>query len=200
MSTVTVAPDHRPRPLIGTPVPVSARPRGFSLVEIMIVVALLGLVALVVVPSLATTRPAALDLAAAGFADAIRFARDQARLTGSVYGFELGASAQRLRVLRADTATVPPTPTYDVRDPLSGQLYDVELRRQPMASADAVSATYEYQGSCDQAGVTLFDADGVARCGNPYPVLQRALVISFSAGEYRRELRLDGITGRVTVQ
>jgi type II secretion system protein H len=75
------------------------RHNGFTLLEIMIVAAILGIVALVAVPSFTSTSDgeAKLDLAAGEVAAAIRFARSETMRTGTVHGAKVAVSSRSTR-------------------------------------------------------------------------------------------------------
>ena len=71
---------------------------GFSLMELAVVVAILGIVAAVAMPNLAATDVQIVELAAAGVADAIRFARSEAIRSGTPHGVNTDAAGNRIRV------------------------------------------------------------------------------------------------------
>ena len=59
------------------------RSRGVTLPELLIVLTILGVAAAVAIPSLSSSNPQTLDLAAEEFANAMRFARSEALRTAN---------------------------------------------------------------------------------------------------------------------
>jgi type II secretory pathway pseudopilin PulG len=175
---------------------------GISLLEILIVVAMLGIVAVVSIPNLSSTDPAILDLAAEEIAQAYRFARAESLRTGEPYGvYSVSSSSnKRYRVYRANTTTTPPTPIYDVYHPLDKQLYDLELEKHAFASAESVTAINNFYGTCDNPRYIVFNAQGVPLCGDPLTVSLKEKAITLTKGEHTRVVTIEGLTGRVSLQ
>ena len=176
------------------------RELGLSLLELVIVVAILGIVAVVAIPNLSSTDPARLDLAAEEFASAMRFARSEAMRLGSPRGFRQKSDKNKIRVFRPDTSKSPWTPIYDVYHPVSKQLYDVDLDEHPFARAGNMSHNRVYRGTCNTPRKVHFDNAGVPRCLDPATVLLERYDVTLTLGPHTRVVTLDGITGRVTVQ
>ena len=93
------------------------RQRGFTLLELTLVSAILGVIAVAALPNLASSDPSRLDLAALQVADAMRYARSEAIRTGVPHGFRQEISQKRIRVMRPDMADTPATLVYDVYHP-----------------------------------------------------------------------------------
>lgn len=174
--------------------------QGFSLVELLLVVTILGVAANVVVPDISTTNVSRLDLAAAEIANAIRFSRSESMSQGSPRGFRQQSVDQRMRVFRLDTSASPWSPIYDVYHPLSKQLYDVDLNNHSFASVDNINHNRVYRGTCNTPGRIYFDVNGTPWCNDPENILLDNLVVTLTAGSHTRTVTLHGITGRVTVQ
>lgn len=175
---------------------------GFSLVEVLLVVSILGLVAMVAIPSLSSSDHTKLELAVEEFAQAMRFARSQAMRHGTPYGFRNSSAhvIKRIRVFRLDTTSHPWTPVYDVYHPLSKTLYDIDLRDHALAYVDSVSRNLSFRGTCNKEGNTYFDANGTPWCADPETVLLEQLDVTLSLKGLTRVLTLHGISGRVTIQ
>lgn len=173
---------------------------GYTLIEILIVVVLLGVAASVAVPDISTTNVNRLDLAATEIADAMRFARNESMFQGSPRAFNQQSSIQRIRVFRPDTAASPWAPVYDVYHPLSKQRYDIDINNHSFATADSISHSTVYRGSCNTPEQVYFDVNGTPWCTDPETVLLDQFVVTLIAGPHSRSVTLHGITGRVTVQ
>jgi len=173
---------------------------GFTLVELLIVVIILGVAATVAIPDLSTTNTSKLDLAAAEIAGAMRFARSESMRQGVPRAFRQQASQKRIRVFRPDTSVSPWDPVFDVYHPLSKQLYDIDLDDHSFAAADDVTNNAVYRGSCNSIGNIYFDVNGTPWCTDPETVLLDYLEVTLTAGRHTRIVKLHGITGRVTVQ
>jgi type II secretion system protein H len=176
------------------------RSHGVTLVEILVVVAILGVVAVAAIPDLRSSDPHRLDLAAEEFAGAMRFARSEAMRTGEPRGFRQQIHTTWIRVFRPDTSTSPWNPIYDVYHPISRQLYDIELNTHPFAAVDSLTQNPVYRGTCDKPDSVYFDSTGAPRCLNPRTVLLEQFDVTLTLGPHTRIVTLDGITGRVRVQ
>lgn len=164
------------------------------------VVAILGVVAVVAIPDLRSGDDGKLDLAAQVVASAMRFARSEAMRTGEPYGFRQQSGAKRIRVFRPDTSASPWVLNYDVYHPVSKQLYDVDLDTHPFAYADSLSRTPSFKGTCNINGNVYFDGNGIPRCADPDTILLEQFDVTLTLGPHTRIVTLDGITGRVRVR
>ena len=176
------------------------REQGYTLVEFLVVITILGIAASVVIPDISTTNPGKLELAAEEFAQAMRFARSEAIRTGQPHGFRQESTAKRIRVFRADTGSSPWTLVYDVYHPLSKHLYDIQLNKHPFALADQLNRVVSFKGSCNDSDNIYFDSNGIPRCADPETILLQQLDLSFTLGKLTQVVTLHGITGRVTLQ
>ena len=176
------------------------REHGYTLVELLIVIIILGVAASVAIPDISTTNPGKLKIAAEEFAQAMRFARSEAIRTGEPHGFWQQSAAQRIRVFRADTGSSPWSLIYDVYHPLSKHLYDIQLDSHPFALAGNLNRVVSFKGSCNVVGTIYFDSNGIPRCANPETILLQQFDLTFTLGKLTRVVTLHGITGRVTVQ
>jgi prepilin-type N-terminal cleavage/methylation domain-containing protein len=176
------------------------RSHGVTLVELLIVIAILGVAAAVAIPGLSSSDPQTLDLAAEEFANAMRFARSEAIRTGEPHGFRGDASNQRIRVFSLDTGTSPWTVNYDVYHPVSKKPYDISLSNHPFASVDIITPNRVYRGTCNKSANVYFDTTGTPWCADPETVLLDRFDVTLTLGPHSRVVTLHGITGRVTVQ
>ena len=173
---------------------------GYALAELLIVVAILGVAASVVIPDISTTNAGKLELAAKEFAQAMRFARSEAIRTAQPRGFSQQSTAKRIRVFRPDTGTSPWTLNYDVYHPVSKHLYDIDLNRHPFALAGSLDRVATFMGNCNASGNIYFDSNGIPRCADPETILVTQFDVTFTLDKLTRVVTLHAITGRVTVQ
>lgn len=187
-----------------------ARAPGYSLAELLVVLALLSVLALVAIPVAAPSADKRLDAAAQEVINALRFARIEALRTGAFYGADFSVDpatgTRRVRVFRTDTA-VPPNPVYDVRHPLDKNLYDNQLVTGSATAGVTISAATFYY----QSGVTLvlsdwaaFDAAGTpeyypdAGTYSAYSVAPEVSAVTLTYQGKSVQVLLDPVTGRVT--
>lgn len=178
----------------------ATRQRGFTFFEMLMVVLIVGMLASVMLPSLAPGENIKLDLVAAELADAMRFARSEAIRLGEPMGFRQESSGNRIRVFRMDTRTVPATLVYDIYHPVDRNVYDRQLKEPPYAFTGQMADGALYRGICDAPGSIYFDAAGVPWCADPADVLVESLSIKLSLGAGERVVTLHGINGRVTIR
>jgi Tfp pilus assembly protein FimT len=175
--------------------------KDLSLIELAVVTAILGITALAVIPNYSSTDPLQLESSATLVAEAMRFARSESIRTGLSYGgVEILPAQKRIRLFHADTSVDPPTPVYDVYQPLSKKLYDIQLGEAAFAATDAITATLNYPDTCDKPNLIIFDNNGVPFCGDPANVPLRQAVMTLSNGAMTLSVILEGITGRVRTQ
>jgi prepilin-type N-terminal cleavage/methylation domain-containing protein len=174
--------------------------RGYTLLELLVVAIIVGLVATVAIPTSSSGDIATLDLAAAEVADAIRFARGEAMRLGVARGFRQQSGTKHIRVFSMDNATTPATLVYDIYHSVGKHLYDREFDQQPFAFAGTINRNTTFRGTCNQTGNIYFDANGTPWCADPDNVLLDQFDVTLTLGQASRVVRLDSITGRVTVQ
>jgi len=187
----------------------SQRHQGFTLAELLVVVAIISITAAVAVPASAPSADKRLDAAAQEVIDALRYARIEALRTGTFYGADFSVDPatgqRRVRVFRSP---VPPNPVYDVMHPLDKKLYDRQLASGSATAGVSISAaTLYYQSGAatpvaqdwaafDSAGTPEYypDANNYAAYSGPGKVSAVTLTIQGSSVQ----VLLDPVTGRVT--
>lgn len=174
--------------------------RGYTLLELLVVAVIVGLVATVAMPSSSSGDAATLDLVAAEVADAIRFTRGEAMRLGVARGFRQHSGTKSIRVFSMDNATTPATLVYDIYHSVDKHLYEREFEQQPFAFGGTITRNATFRGTCNQTGNIFFDANGTPWCANPDNVLVDQFDVTLTLGQDSRLVRLDGITGRVTIQ
>ncbi len=173
---------------------------GYTLIELIIVVATLGLIAAIAAPAFSPESERDLELVAEEFADAIRFARSESIRTGEPHGFRFLTNQYRIRVFTADTSVSPWTWVWDVYHPVTKQLYDYTFPADLAGPSVPVAQTTAYRSTCDRSGVVYFDANGTPWCLEPETALLDSYSLEITGVSGQFTVSLDGITGRVTVQ
>lgn len=177
------------------------RAHGYSLVELLIVIGLLTLIAAIATPALHDDGDATLDRAAANVAAAIRFAHAESIRAGKPYGVSVSTSEQRVRVYRLDGSVSPPAVVYDVRDPVTKQLYELQFGD---GNSDVVIQSYYFKfkglfggqsfvGFAAATGVPMYDNAGTIR-------LLETGNVQLALDGLTRTISVSPMTARVTVQ
>ena len=188
----------------------SERHQGFTLFELLLVVAIISIVATVAIPASAPSADQRLNTAAQEVIGALRYAQIEARRTGKFYGADFSVdtvtSQRRIRVFSSDSAN-PPNPVYDVMHPLDKKLYDRQLVSGSATAGVTISAATFYYRS----GATLVVRDWAAfdAAGTPdyYPDASNyaayssapdtsAVTLTYQGKSV--QVLLDPVTGRVT--
>ncbi len=173
---------------------------GFTLTELVVVVATLAIVAAIAVPSFNTDPDKDLELVAEEFADAMRFARSESMRTGQPHGFRFLTNQDRIRVYSVDSTGAPWTWIWDVYHPVTKQLYDYTFPEELAGASDPATPASDYRGTCDRTSVVYFDANGTPWCLEPEDILLESYRLDLTSSTDQISVFLDGITGRVTVQ
>ncbi len=174
--------------------------RGYTLIELVIVVTVMAVIAAIAVPATNSGPDKSFDLAADAFASAMRFARSESIRTSEPHGFRQQSGSKRIRVFRLDQSTSPATIIYDVYHPIDKQLYDIDLDLLAFANADSLTRTATFRGTCNQANFIYFDENGTPWCVDPGTTLVERFELEMTSGANRLTVELTPITGRVTVQ
>ena len=178
----------------------AAAQRAYTIIELLAVVALIGLTASIVIPSATPGESKKLDLVAMEVANAMRFARSEAMRTGNTMGFQQQSAISRMRIFNIDIGSVPATFEYNVYHPVDKNLYTRSLGEPPFTFTGEVEHSSTYQGTCNLKSKIYFDADGTPWCTDPVTVLLERFDVGLKLGAGTRIVRLHGITGRVTIQ
>lgn len=173
---------------------------GWTLFELVVVLAIISISAAVAVPSSSAADHQRAALAAEAVAHAFRFARDESLRTGSAFGVDIDDNTNRIRVFRADTTASPPQRFYDVFDPVSRQLWDVDLDTTNLMNGASLSTTPAWRGSCPSPTATAFMSAGTPACAEAPGSVVTTVVVTVNARNVQHTVTLDGVTGRVRVQ
>lgn len=174
--------------------------KGYTLLEMMIVVAILTIAAAIAVPAVTTPDHSKLDLAATRVADALRYAREEARRTGLAHGIFVDTANNKIQLFWLDEAPDPDVNVFDVRDPVSKQLYAIQIDAAPHNNVVALAVTGTYSNGCNDLDNILFDSRGVTRCADPLTTRVVDASINLQLGALQSAVTVDGYTGRVEVE
>lgn len=188
-------PHHAPFASMGT-----SSQRGYTFIEMVMVVALVAIFAVIAVPSMTSANHEKLKLAGSNIADAVRFAREESRRTHIIYGVAVDTANNQLRVFQLDETPDPNLKVFDVYQPISKHLYTVQLNAPPYSGVEISSLTGQMVGTCDETGNIAFDAMGVVRCIDPLNTRMTDAKITLSLGGLTLDVLVDSYTGRVLVQ
>ena len=167
---------------------------GFTLIEALMTMFVIGLIAAIVLPATNDNRINRVDAAAAEVAAAIRFARDESIRTGTPHGVRHQGGANRFRVFRLDGTG---TPVYDVYHPIVKQLWDLEFDASPHYAGISISRSVDWRGTCNVGGNIAFRSDGTPFCTDPITTLLDTGELTLEIAEDDRDVMVDGFTGRV---
>jgi type II secretory pathway pseudopilin PulG len=183
--------------------------KGVTLVELTLVVAILGITALVMIPGYSSTDSQKLELAANSVAEALLFARSEAMRSGEVHAvlFDINdteSTTRDIKVFKVDLKVSPFGNAGTLYHPLSKQPYDLWLDRGGFNKNVKFSNTtnpFSYQGVDQAQKHILFTAQGI-------PVFVDDGVMSrFTGGDVqlaygaqKRKVSIQSATGRVVVE
>lgn len=174
--------------------------QGFSLIELLVVVGLLGLIASLATPALFRDDEAALDRAAAQVSSAFRFARSESVRTGLPHGVSASAASQYAKVYRLDESVNPPVAIFDIRDPVSKQLYDLKFGNN--SDPSIASVYFKFEGLVTpQTDLSYAGTSGVPNYNDASTIrMLETGNIGLTHEGMTRTISVSPITSRVTVQ
>ena len=180
------------------------RHAGFTLIEMLAVIAIIGLVAAIAIPQATSVSPAVVDAAAAEVAHAIRYAQREAVRTSKYHVAEIDPGGQTVRVYRlvgAGTATAEDT-SNPVMHPVDKLPYRIVLAGTAATRAVVASSVFTY--GTDTTSDVAFGPDGSPVDVNyvkgkvSTPSLSADGMVRLQAGAALRTVTVDKTTGRVT--
>lgn len=178
---------------------------GFTFVEVMVAVLVLGILLAGLTPQLSAGNAEKLELAATEVVAAVRFARSEAMRTGEVHAILVDETTSQITVEKTDVVSKPAGVEAVLYHPISKQPYSFVL---PQASAtrnvfvDSGDVAFQFAGTGDRQRL-MFDPAGVpvhidTTTNTTYLLSQGE--IKLEHGELDRRVVVAPYTGRVTVQ
>jgi prepilin-type N-terminal cleavage/methylation domain-containing protein len=173
---------------------------GYSLLELSIVVLIMGIIAVVMIPNFSSTDSGKLDLAAQNLAESIRYARAESMRGGELYGVLKRNNQNKLVIKRVDQTASPWSFAERIANPLNKKDYIVDLAQLSSTRGVTMISDPVYRATCDTPRRFYFDHQGTAWCLNPNNVALKTHKLTLSLNGQSREVILDGLSGRVTIQ
>ena len=176
--------------------------KGYTLVELIIVILLLGIVTVVTIPFLSPGNEKKLAVVTQKLANAIQHARNESIKTRLPHGVMVNPENQRISVYKL-TGAGTVTAADIVPNPLTKQPYQFFLHRGPLSGGVHIinqDEPFLYAGAGRRDNL-LFDSTGMPMWQantntQAYPLLEGT--IQLADASYRREITIDFFTGRVT--
>lgn len=174
---------------------------GFTLTEMLIVVAVLAALASAAVPLLSATDSQRVELAATQLVQALRFARSEAQHTSVPHGVRIDAAAETVQVFRLNTGVVPPVRDFMIHHPVHRGLFVLNYRTDHVtAGVEIAAVTSSFGAACSEFRDLVFDQRGTPLCSNPVTVGLTSATVDLSDGRTTRRVTVAGVTGRVVLQ
>ena len=178
---------------------------GYTLLELLAVVSILGIMALVMVPDFSSTSQQKLDLAAQQIAQALRFAHSESLRTGEHHGVTISQVTQTITVKKWDMTTDPVSTELIPYHPVDKQsfVFDADtMSLAPGVSITNSSDIFNYI-TIGRRRSLIFDPQGVpvwvlGSDDSVYRLLDG--VVQLSNGQNQRSIGVAPLTGRVMVK
>lgn len=180
---------------------------GFTLVELVLVIALIAAIAALALPGATTAGQARLDAAAGEVAQAIRFAQSESIRTGAARVVSFDPATSHVRVFGLNMTATPPAEdtAAPVFYPVSRQQkYDFGLNDLPATAGVTIAGT-QFTFIDGSTAVQLgFDATGapvniLGSTASANKALTGAGQVEIGFGALRKLVYVDADTGRVTL-
>lgn len=179
------------------------RCRGYTLLELVMVAAILSIVAAVAIPQLSSSEHDKLTLAITEIANAIRFTRSEAMRVGEIRAVGVYRSTERIEIGKPSiVAGNVVGMEYILTDPVAKMPYDFEVDELPFASGVTISNStdpFSFYAFGSNSDVLLFDRRGTPfwlDSGNTYLLSAGTVEVSYAGQSV--QLSVSPI-GRVTI-
>lgn len=180
--SIPASPRHR--------VPASPARRGFTLIEILCVVVIVGLAAGIIIPQIATRDDLRCASAARELMCDLLYAQNRSIALGKMHYVQFSTATNTWQVLDAVT------PNHTITNPISQQTYSVTVGTGAMANVSIKTASF------DGNPTVAFDSMGI-----PYtwdatngPVALASGSVVFKAGTNQKTVTVSPYSGQIKVQ
>jgi prepilin-type N-terminal cleavage/methylation domain-containing protein len=178
------------------------RSGGYSLIEVIVVVSLLGFLASVMIPAAAPYQDQKLDLAATELTNALRFARDEAIRTGQYRAITINKDTGQVTVGQPAISGGEVTGLQSLSyNPIDKKVYDFNLNTlNKNVVIDPSAPPFTFQNLAGARDTCLFDAYGaplMITTAKTYVLTAGSVVLK--SGVNSRAVAIS-LVGRVTVQ
>ena len=175
----------------------------YTLVELMIVVAVLAVAAVVALPTAQPVAEFQADAAAGEVVNALRFARENAQYSGAQRLFDCNAAANTIAVFALETDKTTARVARDpVEHPFNRAPYLLNLNAVPAGNTMAlVRCTFTFEDNSTAAAVAFDEAGNPLRGVGSDPARKSPLrtgQVVLGAGNVERTITVD-TSGRITV-
>jgi type II secretion system protein H len=163
-------------------------PRGFTMIELMVVLAIIAIAAAIVVPIASSAGTMQLRAAVTMVAADLEYAKSMSISRGQRYSVVFDSANEQYRIVDPNGTTI----THPVK---VGQPYAVNFRNDSrLNGVDIVSATF------DGVLAVGFDYLGIPYSvgASPAPLLNSG-VITLQAGGVTRTVRVEAVTGYISI-
>lgn len=175
---------------------------GFSLIELLVVITILGFAAAILIPSAAPYQESTLDHAATELTNALRYARDEAIRSGQYRAIRINKDTGQITVGQPAVTGGEISGFQSMSyNPIDKKLYDLNLNTLNRGvSIDASAAPFTFRNLSGARDTCVFDTDGnpmLITAGNTYGLTAGAIMLT--SGVNRRTVAIS-LVGRITVQ
>lgn len=176
---------------------------GFTLAEMLVTVAILGVVAAVAIPLLSSGDSTKLDVAAEETANLLRFAMSEARRTGGYVLVDGKTTAGQLALYNSSSsAQLPPWAGSAIIDPLTKGIAVLDVSNNAFSQGVKLIPQFRAGGQARTQlliGPGLGQLQGFDGYSNPKGVLQANSGVLLSYGTQSVTININEVTGLVTL-